>query len=62
MSDLDGLTIANYTKNLAGAIGVKPREVVSPKVLQCSNQSDELPFDTELDPKPKGMLPSTILQ
>ena len=62
MSDLDGPAIANYTKNLAGAIGVKPFVAESPKVLQYSNQSDELQYNIELEPKPKGMLPSTILQ
>ena len=62
MSDLSGPAIANYTRNLPGAIGVKPVAVVSPKVLQYSNQSDELLFNTDIEPKPKGILPSSILQ
>ena len=62
VSSLSGPAIANYTKNLPGAIGVKPFVAESPKVLKCSNQSDELQFNRELSPEPKGILASSILQ
>ena len=62
MSSLSGPAIANYTINLAGAIGVKPTVAQSPKVLQCSHQLDELQFNRELSPEPKGIKASTILQ
>ena len=47
---------------MPGAIGVKPFVAESPKVLEYSNQSDELQYNIELEPKPKGTLTSTILQ
>ena len=34
---------------MTGAVGIKPVAPVSPKLLSVSNQSDVLPFNTDLD-------------
>ena len=54
--------MAQYTRNLPGAVGVKPMPAQSPKVLELSNQSDELLYNVDLVVKQKGIVDSSILQ
>ena len=49
-SELNESALAQYTKNMTGAVGVKTRPAQSPKELVCSNQSDELPYNVDLNP------------